>query len=45
MVDKESYDDTARKYRVSCAVVYFLIKKVKKNPKYLEELRTIIDEK
>jgi hypothetical protein len=34
----EKYQDVAQRFRVTQALVSYLISKVKKNPKYLEEL-------
>jgi hypothetical protein len=35
IVDMEKYEDVARKYRVTKALVSYLVSKTKKNPKYL----------
>jgi len=38
MVDNESYDDAARKHKVSIRLINFLVQKVKKNPKLFDEM-------
>ena len=38
LVEKESYDDTARKFRVKLSLVNSLMSKVKKNPDFLKDL-------
>ena len=38
MVDNESYDDAARKHKVSIRLINLLVQKVKKNPKLFDEM-------
>ena len=45
LVNKESRNDTAKQFRVSPPLVTGLTEKVKKNPKFLEELKFELDHK
>jgi hypothetical protein len=38
LVDLEKYQDVAQRFNVSPALISYLVSKVKKNPKYLDEL-------
>lgn len=38
VVDMEKYQDVAGRFKVTQALVSYLVSKVKKNPKYLDEL-------